>query len=413
MPLLTNIQKSAFDAIDTLHFGQAVMGLIYGKPIEEWYPKILGRINGILQKARMTGKQAEITKHYVLVALEIYLSIDSECFSGLVKFVEETNADEIPFNRETYEQVVKYERNVSLTMLSIIASHNGVDKEFFLHVAEELINDKELALSTMPYLVKYRLTECCYAFEYPDAPFLFYHELVNRNIISCGKYSRNIDKYTHEPSSELSLLFIRAGLLFELKMLQSMLEIMISHEKNGTIIVPSLDPEISRADRTIITDYYKRLVDLLLRGKMKSAFVVFQCKEHVSEIKVEKFLKNMNRFYLHKRMFGGTQGSWLGTLGAFDIEVSCSEERKPAIYYEADNSCTITEKIKLKFLDYGFSVSARSLYLRHKAIKKDGYSKVRFYYLLLLNQQLMLPRDFRNNDCYDLALKYKKEDVSE
>lgn len=46
-------------------------------------------------------------------------------------------------------------------------------------------------------------------------------------------------------------------------------------------------------------------------------------------------------------MFGGTQGSWLGTLGAFDIEVSRWVEPELAIYYECDNSLTISEKLDL------------------------------------------------------------------
>ncbi|SPY73011.1 Uncharacterised protein [Providencia alcalifaciens] len=274
------------------------------------------------------------------------------------------------------------------------------------------MSDKVLALSTMPFIIRYRLTECCYAYEYPDAPFLFYHELVNRNIIACGKYSQKTDKYTRELNSELSLLFIRSGLLFELKMLQRMLEAAISYQKNGTTVIPKLDAETSRTDRKLIADYYKRLVDLSLQGKGEGTFLVFKCKEHVSVIKAQKFLNNMSRFYFHKRMFGGTQGSWLGTLGALEIELCCGEEPKLAIYYEADNSLAISEKVKSKFFDYGFSVSARSLYLRHKTIKKDGYSKIRYYYSMLLGQQYMLSWHSNHDGYYDLALKYKKKDVS-
>ena len=49
-------------------------------------------------------------------------------------------------------------------------------------------------------------------------------------------------------------------------------------------------------------------------------------------------------------MFSGTQGSWLGTLGAFDIACEHDEEPEMAIYYEEDNSRTISEEIRLKYL---------------------------------------------------------------
>lgn len=346
-------------------------------------------------------------------ALEIRLTVDDKYLSDLAESFKELNPDDSSLNRETFEKITKHERVFSLAMLSIIASHNGVPTNFFLQATDELMNDKVLALSTMPFIIRYRLTECCYAYEYPDAPFLFYHELVNRNIIACGKYSRKTDKYTRELNSELSLLFIRAGLLFELKMLQRMLEVTIPYEKNGTIVLPKLDAETSRTDRKLLADYYKRLVDLSLQGKGEGILLFFKCKEHVSVIKAKKFLNNMNRFYFHKRMFGGTQGSWLGTLGACEIEFCCDEEPELAIYYEADNSLAISEKVKSKFFDYGFSVSARSLYLRHKAIKKDGYSKIRYYHSMLLDQQYMLSWHSNRDGYYDLALKYKEKDVSE
>ncbi|HHR5823489.1 TPA: hypothetical protein ACS70U_001454, partial [Providencia alcalifaciens] len=212
MPSVTNLQKAAFDAIDTLHFNQIVMGLICRESIEEWYPWIINGINKILKKAGLTGKEAEITKHYLLSALEIRLTADDKYLSDVAKSFKELNPDVPSYNRETFEKVTNHERTFCIAMLSIIANQNGVTTEFLLQATEELMNDEVLALSTMPFIIRYRLTECCYAYEYPDAPFLFYHELVNRNIIACGKYSRKTDKYMKELNSELSLLFIRAGL---------------------------------------------------------------------------------------------------------------------------------------------------------------------------------------------------------
>ena len=114
----------------------------------------------------------------------------------------------------------------------------------------------------------------------------------------------------------------------------------------------------------------------------------------------------MSRFYFHKRMFDGTQGSWLGTLGAFDIEVSRWVEPELAIYYEGNNSLTISEKIRSKFMGFGFSVSARNLYLRHKTVRKNSYSKIRYYYVLLLNQPCIFPWYLNDNSCYDMALGF-------
>lgn len=284
-----------------------------------------------------------------------------------------------------------------------------MDREFFFQATEELVNDK--ALSTMPRFIRYRLTECCYALEYPDAPLFFYRELVSLGIVLCGKYSHHRDQFVNKSGSELSLLFIRAGLLFEFKMLQRAVKVITSLNNNGTLVLPAADLRMSCTERKNIADYYKRLVDVWLLEDKPGSFVVFQCKGDVSDLNVEMLLKNMSKFYFHKRMFGGTQGSWLGTLGAFDIEVSRWVEPELAIYYEGNNSLTISEKIRSKFMESGFSVSARNLYLRHKAIRKNSYSKIRYYYAILLNQLCMVPWYLNDNNYYDMALGFDGSEI--
>ncbi|MCW2255409.1 hypothetical protein M2263_001500 [Providencia alcalifaciens] len=208
------------------------------------------------------------------------------------------------------------------------------------------------------------------------------------------------------------MLFIRAGLLFEFKMLQRASASMISGKQRYKIDIPKLDSGMSRTSRKMIADYYKRLIDVWLLEENPSSFASFRCKEYVSETEIENILKKMSKFYLHKRMFDGTQGSWLGTLGAFYIEINRYEDPKRAIYYESDNSRTISEEIKEMFLEFGFSVSARSLYLRHKAIKKDNYSKIQ-HYTHLFELPYVFPWYLNNNGFYDLAFQFKEKDVND
>ena len=380
MPSITPLQKAAFDGLDALHVGQLMLHYISRKPISEWYSPIIDQINKILQKEEITGKQAEITKHYILATLEIYLFTDKTCLPDIAEYFDEGDGDETPNDNKINEQLTEYNMKFTLAMLLAIAHENGVDKDFILQVAEDLMNDKVLALSTMPVFLLYQLTERCYAFEYPDAPLGFYHELVSCEIIKCKKYSRKIDKYTKESNSELSLLFIRAGLIFEFKMLQRSLDIMKYRKDNMTIILPKINSSMSNTNRKIIANFYKRFIDAYILEERLDTCWVFQCKEHVSKANAERLFKIMSKFYFQERIFGGTQGRWLGTLGAFDIKHYHREKPELAIYYEANNSHTISEKVKSKFSDYGFSVSARSLYLRHKEIREDIYPIIKKYY---------------------------------
>lgn len=407
MPAITPIHKAAFDAIDTLHFTQAVMSEVCKDPIAEWYPRIILKINNMLRDVGMTGKQAAIAKHYLLGALEIYLSVDGKLSSAMAEYAEQPDTNTLFEEGTIYDRSAQTASNFSLTMLYAAAENNGVQGDFIDRTVEALINDQDLELLATPYLIRYRLVECCYALEYTDAPLGFYRELVSFGIISCGKYSLNIDRYVNKSEPELSLLFIRASLLFEFKILQRAVTVIISLKNNNTIALPSPDPRMSNVDQKHISDYYKRLVDDWFNGEGRRSFVSFKCKGDISIKDVEVFLGSVNKYYLHKRMFSGTQGSWLGTLGAFDITCEHDEEPDTAIYYEENNSRTISEKIRLKYLGYGFSVSARSLYLRYKSVKKEGYSQVKYYCFLLLNQEFIIPWHLEGNNYYNLALNFE------
>lgn len=413
MPAITPIHKAAFDAIDTLHFTQVVMSEVCKDPIAEWYPRIILKINNMLRETGMAEKQAAIAKHYLLGALEIYLSVDGKLSSAMAEYAEQSVPGMFCDEGTIYDGSTQTASNFSLTMLYAAAENNGVQGEFIDSVIKELVNDKDLELSATPYLIRHRLVECCYALEYADAPLRFYRELVSLGIISCGKYSLTIDKYAKKSELGLSLLFLRAGLLFEFKILQRAVAVMISLKNNNTIALPSPDPRMSTLDQKNISDYYKRLVDDWFMGDGRRYFVSFQCKSEISMKDVEVFLGNINKHYLHKRMFSGTQGSWLGTLGAFDIACEHDEEPEMAIYYEEDNSRTISEKIRLKYLEYGFSVSARSLYLRYKSVKKERYSQVKYYCFLLLNQKFITPWHLDNNKYYDMALIFDSTEIGE
>ncbi|GJL05608.1 hypothetical protein TUM17570_46170 [Enterobacter cloacae] len=97
------------------------MCLICADPVaEEWYGRIFGRINSLLQREGITGKQAQIAKHYLLGALEIYLSIDSNYFAGTVEHNKGVDGGAL-YNRELLEQFVEHNRNYSIALLCNIA----------------------------------------------------------------------------------------------------------------------------------------------------------------------------------------------------------------------------------------------------------------------------------------------------
>lgn len=152
MPATTLLQKAAFDAIDTLHFSQ-IIGFFCGDKVAEQYRRIIDRINEILREKEIVGKQAEISKHYILANLEICLSIDNKFISDMVENLKENNVNNEPYDKEEYKKSVEDKKNHTLSILSIIAGENGIDGGFIKQIVEDLINDETLSLSTLPFLL--------------------------------------------------------------------------------------------------------------------------------------------------------------------------------------------------------------------------------------------------------------------
>ena len=84
---------------------------------------------------------------------------------------------------------------------------------------------------------------------------------------------------------------------------------MISIQENGSIVFPALAPGMPRTGRKIIADYYERLIDIWLLEAQPNSSASFKCQNRVSATDTEQLLKNMSRFYFHKQIFSGTQGS--------------------------------------------------------------------------------------------------------
>lgn len=410
MPTITPIQKSALDALDSLHFNQVAVRLTNCEQSEEWCFRILNKINWVIREGGIAGKQAEITKHYLLSALEIYLSMDKRYFSYQAQFNDELGPHSGCQEKAKHQKYAEHCLNFSLANLCIVAAKNGVGREFLTRTTDVLINDSELALSSTPLHIRYRLAERCYALEYTNAPLSFYRELVSHGIIPCAKYSHRRDNIAKNSDIGLSPLFIRAGLLFELRMLQRALVIITSIKINGNIVLPNVDTLSSPTERKHVSDYYKRLVDAWFQDGGKHSFAVFKCNNGDPKLAAKRLLKNMSRFYFHKRMFPGSQGSWLGTLGAFDIEAESEENPDTAIYYSENNKNTISKKIKDNFSNAGFNISERSLYLRHKTTRQEGYFKIRYYCSILMNMPCSLPWWSDSNERYDMALTFEDTD---
>jgi len=247
--------------------------------------------------------------------------------------------------------------------------------------------------------------DCCFAIEFPNGPLLVYRELLYLEILSCAKYSVKDDCLTSSYGSKVSDLLVRAGLIFELKIMRERaLYFLIGKNKRQLSLVEPA-PSMTRRDKRQAADYYKKIIDEIFLDNKDSTCILFTCHSDIGKPEVEMLLKNISKFTIHKRMFNGTQASWLGTLGAFYVAMERSHKSKRAIYCECNNEGTITDVIVKRLKKFGFTMSSRSLYLRYKYVKKDNYSHIRYYYSMVANLPVILPWNSDSN-LYNMAVDF-------
>ncbi|HHA1727571.1 TPA: hypothetical protein ACOEB2_003767 [Enterobacter cloacae] len=387
--------------IDHLHFTQVYMGFMHSHPDLIWYERILNGVDKRLLNLGFHGRKYNIAKHYLLAALEIHLSVRDNLYSMMEKFTKEPH----PFSEEEHNKITEYTRNFCIAQLFVVASHNGLDTKTLSETYEDLISDNSLSLSDTPDLIRFRLVDCCFAIDFQHGPLLVYRELLSLGILTCAKYSSKDDYAKRKYDSNVSDIVIRAGLVFELKIMRerALFFLKSKNKRNFSLVEPT--HSMTRRDKRQAADYYKKIIDDIFLDNQTSSFIVFKCESDIGKQEVEMLLKNIGRFTIHKRMFTGTQASWLGTLATFCVAIERSHKDKRAIYCEEDNEGTITDFIVKELKRLGFTMSARSLYMRYKSVKKDNYSKIRYYYNMTTNMQIIMPWH-NDSSLYSMAVDF-------
>ncbi|OMP92221.1 hypothetical protein [Raoultella terrigena] len=401
MPAPTIFQKAAFNMIDHLHFTQVYLGFMHSHPDLIWYERILKAVEKRLLDLGLSDKKYNIAKHYLLSSLEIHLSVRDNLYSQMEEFTKKPP----PFSEEEHNKITEYTRDYCIAQLFVVASYNGLDTKILSEIYENLISDDSLSLSDTPALIRFRLVDCCFAIDFHNGPLLVYRELLNLGVLSCAKYSVKDDCLRRYYDSNVSDILVRAGLVFELKIMRERALYFLKSKNKRNFSLVELSASMTRRDKRQAADYYKKIIDDIFLDNKNSSFIVFKCDSDIGKPEVEMLLNNIGRLTIHKRMFTGTQASWLGTLGAFCVAVERSRKDKRAIYCEDDNEGTITDFIVKELKKCGFTMSARSLYLRYKDAKKNNYSKIRYYYSMTTNMQIILP--WHNDiNLYNMAVDF-------
>lgn len=363
-------QVFALDLLDKLYFNQLLIFCAMDKSERNWLKKITDRIEQCVNVAGYRGTEAEIAKHGVLCLAEISLADD------IFDINRTLNVDHPPMDpeiQEKYPELKKYFKTYAQSWVVAFYRHT---KNFDLLDVQEIAQDISEDYRDAPAVIRYKLAERCFSFQYASAPIDCLWHFAKYEILNGKKYPK-----------ENLVGEINRHFMIRLMMLCEFMEIRrhLKRASSRTDLYHTLR-ELSEKPNYIYTrdkliDYSNRRYFSLADPAQKKKYACFDLNEIESPEQYRIFLDALGRRHAHYRLDSSILGGWLGTLGAAEVEIiHASPENKRSLYTEINNTGTITDSIVKKFQEKGFSITARTLYERRKSLSTHAMPCVKHYY---------------------------------
>ncbi|EPR9703956.1 hypothetical protein ACU972_003413 [Citrobacter freundii] len=365
MPKVSNEQKAVMDILDLIHFHNVYTSRLISSEDQKLFQVLALDVQKAVNKISTEESLQDILTHYLMCGLEILLSGDDVKFINNVK-----DNHEVP--DEVLNAISKKKKEILFALLSCMVSEHGVKKCDFINQLIHL--NKKYEMMNIPATIAYRLALNFNSLIHPFDHLHFYEYLNDLGITTCAKYRSN--KKNDNKGS-----FIRVALLMEFEILRVFARFCIIPGGMDEITLKLPPKDIPDELRRKIIDEYQYLIENIVN---KEGIIYKFLESHVNEKEtVRLFLKNVSRFFKHRRFFPGTIARWPGAWGAFLIELLRQDNPTRAIYCESDNSDCISEKASEIMSHLNFLVSARTLYLRYSSFQRNELNVIRNYRNLL------------------------------
>lgn len=352
MGKLTVQQITGLDILDWLYFNQTLVYVVMDDEVVAWFIEIVKRVNTAVAATGAADMKAEIMKHYVMCFLEILAS------------------DEHP----DAEAAKLHQYNKNYLCGKLISHHKLVHSDSLseaLDIATALL---DYVLSA-PAVVRFRLTERCFAAEYMAATHDCFMWLVKAEVIPCAKFrDTNADP---RPSHEA--IVVRIGLLCEFECAKFYFR---KAEKAGLLDYlrfKEIAGTLSMSDKQLVLEAGELWLDHHFR--VPHGFPVFNIDLKLDKDYVVNFLMLVHLNWTRQRFCMGTSAGWVSKLGALPIMIYKALDDPRPIYIEVNKQSTDTlaNAAKEMMLRYGMTIHTRSIYESYREFITKMLPRIRVY----------------------------------
>jgi len=393
MPKITEIQKNAIDIIDIIHFFNIYTGynvFMSSKKFQEekkvnetFFNDLLGLVNTALERNNIPKEKHTFFQHYLYCGIEINLNVinyekSEAAFPNIPKISSEIDL-------ETVEKVGQHKRKFCTSLLSTLLEKTNIEFDLYIDILDEIIT--LLKEKNFPSSCYFRLNLRVLSFEFPLASINVYKKFLDLGILNNSRYS--IKNGNNELLDEI---FLRSLLAIEFEIFRDFSISYFDSIFNDSLELSKFNL-IKKADfpsedhKDNYVKYYKKRLDRTLDYYYYDKKISFYALGDINDRnEIIKFLKFMNRNYIHHNFFSNKQANLIGTLGSqliFYFRYNYSD--KKAIYCEnkSKNGLTWSEIASNNLKDDGFYVSPRTLYLHYKRLKKINYEQIQLFEIMM------------------------------
>lgn len=364
MARVTRHQAAALDILDWLYFNQILVHCIYSESEWHWFWSLLDDVKQAVAQTGATDQNAECLKHAIFCVMEIELhdSISRHAVDLQIPFPD-------GITQESFKHFEAHQRLSFLATLEVFSKTAGrLSQQIAIEIAERLISKYRDG----PIELKYRLAERCLAFEYMAAPVEFFKWMLHLGALESKKYRRVASTVGFN-----ELIALRIGLLCEFQALRTAWRVTYDSQSPSMPLLQNVD-QLTRRERDEIFKNIRHFDDLSAQTNRK--FGYFVPNRMLEASYMQTFLQTYGQNCFRTRLVSGTQGKWLGMLGATLMRIRRRVlQPDETIYSEEGSGDSNSKKIAAFLLARGFTVQPRTLYEHYRDLIDDIEPKVAAY----------------------------------
>lgn len=398
MPRISKKQKAFFNLLDLVYFYEISHTLLSKHDSVYFYEFFLNSINHKLIEYKISDEKRNIYKHYLICALEIYLNNEKDEYEKMIKFLKK----DIGMSEESYIKYCNVRADFSLEKLFSFIKEKKLDLDIFIKIFSEVFVEIKEAGYELDYI--FNLTVRSFFFDFEKPSLNLY-----KRIIDYDFFGKNNETDIHFEEDDFLL---RLSLLVEFELFRKYMKKIMTFIKLEKIELQFPSDNLSLEGRKQLKDKYFDIVETM--------FITAENFHKISLPIASKIgSENFNNFFIYSNdllkrdvFFPGTKARWESMLGSYEILIFRCNGSKTAIYFEeSKDTLTLSDQAKIILEDNGIEISARTLYLRYKELKKF-YKKVKYYCYLIANTQNVLEWQSGDSSYYDMTIRFDPESVN-